>query len=172
MLKPLFSRRRSPGLLLLGLLALLLWGQCGALLFPGTTHQAATVTGWVKRTDSLRTSPATLYLTLYLRNNLSQPVWVREARGTLQFGGRAYPFAAPAALRDTLLYPWTEAARAVAIPLRLPADSVALLRAALRTERPLANEPLLRWQLWYSEKKHPNAPNQGRTRSYLPQLKN
>lgn len=163
--------RRPLGLLLLGLLALLLWGQCGALLFPGTTRQAATVTGWVKRTDSLRTSPATLYLTLNLRNDVSQRVWVREARGTLRFNGRAYPFVAPAALGDSLLHPWTEVTQAVAIPLPLPADSVALLRAALRTERPLVNEPLLQWQLWYSEKEHPNARIQGRTRAYLPQLK-
>jgi hypothetical protein len=162
---------RLPALLLLGLLALLLWGQCGALLFPGASHHFATVTGWVKRTDSLRSTPATLYLTLAVRNDFSQQIWVREAQGTLRFNGRAYPFTIPAALRDSLLYPWTEVTQAVAIPLRLPADSVALLRAALCTERPLVSEPQLQWQLWYSEKRRPNARYQGRTRSYLPVLK-
>jgi hypothetical protein len=159
--------RRSPGLLLLGLLALLLWGQCGALLF----HHAATVTGWVKRTDSLRTTPATLYLTLTVRNDLSQPIWVREARGTLRFNGRDYPLIAPDVLRDSLLYPWTEVTQAVVIPLPLPADSVALLRAALRTERKPTDEPQLQWQIQYSEKQYPNARDKGRTRSYLPLLK-
>jgi hypothetical protein len=163
--------RRPPALLLLSLLALLLWGQCGALLFPGTTRSPATVTGWVKSTDSLRTTPTVLYLTLNLRNDASQQVWVREARGTLRFNGRAYPFTMPPALRDSLLYPWTEATQALAIPLRLSADSVALLRAALRTERPLLNGLQLQWQLWYSEKEHPTTRKQGYTRTYLPQLK-
>jgi hypothetical protein len=58
------------------------------------------------------------------------------------------------------------------VPLRsLPADSVTLLRAALRTERRPANEPRLQWQIWYSEKQRPDARNQGRTGPYQPMLK-
>ena len=165
------SARRLPISLLLGLLALLLWGQCASLLFPDATRHPATLTGWVKSTDSLRTTPATLYLTLCLRNDLPQPVRVRQVHGTLLFGGHAYPFLSSAALRDTLLAPWTEATQAVTVPLRLSADSVALLRTALQTSHPADARPQLQWKIRYSDKKYPNARDQGRTSPYLPLLK-
>lgn len=167
------SARRLPALLLLGLLALLLWGQCASLLFPEATRHPASFTGWVASTDSLRTTPATLYLSLSLRNDLSHPVRMREVSGALFFNGRAHPFAAPAGLRDTLLYPWTQLTQVVEIPLRLPADSVALLRTALQANRPVLEYTglQLRWQIQYSDKQRPSARNQARTSPHLPSLK-
>ena len=162
--------RRSPGLLFLGLLALLLWGQCASLLFPGTTHEQVAVKGWVKSLDSLGAAPATMYLTLYLRNDLSQPVLVREMSGTLRYGGRMHPFSAPAALRDTLLYPWTELTQRVAIPLRLSADSLALLRTLLDTGYPADAAPSLRWQATYSPRQSPEVRHKARITPYLPLL--
>jgi hypothetical protein len=162
------SKRRGPVLLLLGLLALLLWGQCAALLFPGTTHGPVAVKGWVKSLDSLGTAPATIYLTLYLGNDLSQPVLVREVSGTLHYGGRAYPFSATAALRDTLLYPWTELLHPIAIPLHLSADSVALLQTTLHTGYPADAAPSLRWQATYSLQQSPTARHKAKITPYLP----
>jgi len=163
------TTRRLPALLLLGLLALLLWGQCGQL-FQGSTREPVCVVGWVKSVDSLGNAPATLYLTLYLRNNLSQPVLVREASGTLRYGGRAHPFATPHALRDTLLYPWTELTQPVAIPLHLSADSLALLRTSLDIGYPAEAAPILRWQAIYSPRQSPAVRRPARITPYLPLL--
>ncbi|MGI4762841.1 MAG: hypothetical protein ACRYF0_19170 [Janthinobacterium lividum] len=108
------------------------------------------VKGQIKSLDSLGTAPATLYLTLLLRNDLSQPVLVREVSGTLRYGGRAHAFSATAALRDTLLYPWTELTQLVAVPLHLPPDSLAQLRTVLQTGYPAENIPNIQWQAIYS----------------------
>jgi len=164
-------KRRSPTLLLLGLLALLLWGQCAALLFPGTMHQPAEFIGSVKRLDSLGTAPVALYLTLCLRNDLSQPTLVREVRGTIRYGSRAYTFTAPTALRDTFLFPWTELLQPVAVPLpHLAADSLALLRTLLETGYPAPGAPRLQWQVSYSLRESPGSRRKARTLSYLPLL--
>lgn len=164
------AARRLPTLLLLGLLALLLWGQCASLLFPGTTHEPGAVKGWVKSLDSLGTAPTTLYLTLHLGNDLSQPVLVREVSGTLHYGGRRHPFATPAALRDTLLYPWTELTYPVAIPLHLSADSLSLLRTLLDTGYPADVAPSLRWQAIYSPRQSPDTRRKAHITPYLPLL--
>jgi hypothetical protein len=164
------SKRRGPTLLLLGLLALLLWGQCASLLFPGTTHASVAVKGWVKSLDSLGTAPATMYLTLYLGNDFSQPVRVREVSGTLHYGGRAYPFSATTALRDTLLYPWTELTYPVAIPLHLSADSLALLQTTLQIGYPADAAPSIRWQAIYSFQQSPAARHKAKITPYLPLL--
>lgn len=165
------SRRREPTILLLGLLALLLWGQCASQLFPGTAHEPPTFRGWVKSLDSLRTTPATLYLTLSLRNDLSQPVQVRKVSGTLLYGSRAHPFSATAALRDTLVYPWTALTHSVAIPLHLAPDSLALLRTLLQTGYLATTSPRLRWQASYSLQQAPGTLHQVNVVPYLPLLK-
>jgi hypothetical protein len=161
---------RSPTLLLLGLLALLLWGQCAALLFPGTTHVPITVKGQVKSLDSLGTAPAALYLTLLVRNDLSQPVLVREVSGTLRYNGRAHPFSATAALRDTLLYPWTELTQPVAVALHLPPDSLAQLRTVLQTGYPATQIPDIQWQAIYSLREAPGARHKARITPYFSPL--
>ena len=160
---------RTPALLLLGLLALLLWGQCAALLAPGTRVSIA-VKGQVQSLDSLSTAPATLYLTLLLRNDLSQPILVREVRGTLRYGGRAHLFSAPAALRDSLLYPWTELTQPVAVALRLPPDSLAQLRTVLQTGYPAENIPDIQWQAIYSLREAPGGRHKARITPYFPPL--
>jgi len=165
--KPLFSLRRSPGLLLLGMLALLLWGQCASLLFP--TSQPG-LTGWVASTDSLRTAPATLYLHLSLRNTLRQTITLRRVDGALLFNGRAHPFSATAAWHHTPLARNAETTQAVAIRLRLPADSLALLRAALAAERPVGREPRLDWQAHYAIEESSNADLWVQPSGYLRQL--
>ena len=160
---------RAPTLLLLGLLALLLWGQCAALLAPGTRVPIA-VKGQIKSLDSLGTAPATLYLTLLLRNDLSQPILVREVRGTLRYGGRAHPFAAPAALRDSLLHPWTELTQPVAVALHLPPDSLAQLRTVLQTSYPAENIPDIQWQAVYALREAPGGRHKARITPYFPPL--
>jgi len=171
-LVPGIFKRRGPALLLLGLLALLLWGQCAALLFPGKAHQPAEFIGSVKRLDSLGTAPATLYLTLCLRNDLSQPALVQEVRGTIRYGGRTYPFAAPAALRDTFLFPWTELLQPIAVPLpHLAADSLALLRTLLETGYSAPSAPRLQWKISYALRQSPGSRHKARTLPYLPLLK-
>ena len=163
-------RWRSPTLLLLGLLALLLWGQCAALLFPGTTRVPIAVKGQLKSLDSLGTAPPRLYLTLLVRNDLSQPILVRELSGTVRYGGRAYPFSAPAALRDSLLYPWTELTQRVAVALRLPPDSLAQLRKVLQTGYPAESIPDIRWQAIYSLREAPGGRHKARITPYFSPL--
>ena len=164
--------RRSPGLLLLGLLALLLWGQCGSVLFPRTTGHEPALLGWVVSTDSLRnTAPATLYLSLGLRNTLHKTATLKEVDGALVFNGRTYPFSATAVLHHTPLAHEAKVTQAIAIPLRLPADSLALLRAALATEHMAGSGPRLAWRASYSVSQYPNGNLWGQTSGYLPLLK-
>ena len=111
-----------------------------------------------------------MYLTFFLRNDLSQPVLVREVSGALHYGGRMHPFSAPAARHDTLLYPWTELTQPVAIPLHLSADSLALLRTLLDTGYPAEAAPSLRWQAIYSPRQSPDVRRKARITPYLPLL--
>jgi hypothetical protein len=166
------SIRRLPGLLLLGLLALLLWGQCGSVLFPRTTRHEPALLGWVASTDSLRTTaPATLYLSLGLRNTLHKTATLKEVDGALVFNGRTYPFSATATLHHTPLAHEARVTQAIAIRLRLPADSLALLRAALATEHMAGSGPRLAWRASYSVSQYPNGNLWGQTSGYLPLLK-
>lgn len=164
------AARRLPTLLLLGLLALLLWGQC-ALLFPGAPTLPPALEGWVARTDSLRTAPGALFLTLRLHNTIQVPVTVQEVRGSLRFGNRNFPFSATAALRGRQLLVFEELTQAVAVPLPLPADSLALLRATLQPAPPDGpSRPTLRWQVRYTWAGARTSYTLGRTSSYLPPL--
>lgn len=161
---------RPPTLLLLGLLAMLLWGQCAALLFPGA-DSARELAGFVASTDSLRSAPATLYLTLGLRNNLRQPVVVYEVEGQLLFSGQAYPFSATAQLHHTPLAPGASLRQAVAIRVPLPADSLALLRQALQTDYLHGRDLQVEWQTSYATKQYPEARTLRNMQPYLPTLK-
>lgn len=164
------AARRLPTLLLLGLLALLLWGQC-ALLFPGTPTPPPTLEGLVAHTDSLRDAPSTLFLTLQLHNTIQVPVTVQEVRGSLRFGNRDFPFSATPALHGRQLLVFEALTQAVAVPLALRADSLALLRAALQpTAAGGLSRPTLRWQVRYTWVGARAPYALGRTSIYLPPL--
>ena len=123
-----------PALLLLGLLALLLWGQCA---FNVNEHgrYVPTVRVRVAR-DSLSEAtagqPARLYLTLVVTNHLPQPCRLDTAVGNVSFNKQYWNFVAgkgqglelPA--QGNRLLP-------VVVALVPPVDSLAAFRAALRT---------------------------------------
>ncbi len=165
--------RRLPVLLLLGLLALLLWGQC-ALLLPGSPTPPSTLEGSVKSTDSLRLTPPALLLTLRLRNTCAVPVTVQQVSGALRLGSRSFPFSATQALQGRQLLVFDELTQAVAIPLPLRADSLALMRALLHAgqlSQPGQQVRLgLVWQLRYTIGQDLSTSHAGRASSYLPPL--
>jgi hypothetical protein len=164
--------RRSPGLLLLGLLALLLWGQCG-LLFPGsTTAPGRVLVGYALSTDSLRTKvPATLYVTVLLRNELHRPVVLDTLEGNLRFNGRAFAFAGGAPLPGAPLAAGAKLRRHIAIPVPLPPDSLALLRQKLQTDHLLPTDPRLSWRVRYDTEAPPHSRTLRVMQPYLPLLK-
>lgn len=130
--------RRLPALLLLGLLALLLWGQC-ALNLNDNGRYVPTVTVRVAR-DSLspaaKGQPARLYLTLAFTNHLAQACRLDTAFGNVSFEKQYWNFVAARAhglelpaednLQRPVLLP-------VVIPLVPRVDSLAAFRTALRT---------------------------------------
>ncbi len=125
---------RLPALLLLGLLALLLWGQC-ALNINDHGRYVPTVSVRVTR-DSLgaatKGQPAQLYLTLAFTNHLPQAVRLDTALGNVSFNKQYWNFVATKAIsvelpaRGNRLIP-------VAISLTPPVDSLAAFQKALRT---------------------------------------
>lgn len=163
--KPLLSLRRAPAILLLGLLALLLWGQCGSAIYPRSDNQRlTTLHGEVTRTDSLRAAPpATLYLTLYFQNLTDQPIVVQEVSGALRYQGRAFPFQLPLAARQYIK-------QAVAISVPLPADSLLALRHALQAVHYQANAPHLDWQATFAYARSPTEHGTGSTSTHIPPL--
>ncbi|MVN77336.1 hypothetical protein GO988_13455 [Hymenobacter sp. HMF4947] len=84
MFTPRLPRPGSASLLLLGLVALLLWGQCGGRSGPDYAVR-------VVRVDSLRApfagAPPRLYLTLGLHNRERHDFTVESMRGVLVFRG-------------------------------------------------------------------------------------
>jgi len=140
--------RRSPGLLLLGLLALLLWGQC-SLTGSGRSTPAPNLFITVAQTDSLMAptsgQPALLYLTLRLTNTKSTPVALHAAHGELVYRQQhwAWSWQPPTALQVP-----DQSERRLPIAVRLlAADSLAQLRHALVTAEYL---PLLYIHARYS----------------------
>jgi hypothetical protein len=164
-------RRRGPALLLLGLLALLLWGQCG-LLFPISTPTYRVLAGYAHSTDSLRTkAPATLYITVVLRNDLSRPIVLDTLAGALRFNDRAFPFASSAPLPSAPLAAGAKLQRHLAIPVPLPPDSLALLRQKLQTDHLLPTDPHLSWRVRYDTEAPPHSLTLRVMQPYLPLLK-
>jgi hypothetical protein len=169
--KPLLSLRRAPAILLLGLLALLLWGQCG-LLFPSSTPSNRVLVGYALSTDSLRTKPpATLYVTVLLRNELRRPVVLDTLEGGLRFNGRAFPFASGAPLPSAPLAAGAKLRRQLAIPVPLPPDSLALLRQKLQTDYLVPTDPRLSWRVRYASEAAPHSRTLRVMQPYLPLLK-
>ncbi len=128
-------RRPAPAVLLgLGLLGLLLWGQCGLLkedqkIEPG-------VYAYVFQVDSLfapnANQPATLHMTLNLDNELGQPVRLKWVRGEVSFEGRHWPFSATAQLPDSVLVNHKRFLVPITFPIKTPPDSLEPVRAILR----------------------------------------
>lgn len=128
--------RRLPTLLLLGLLALLLWGQCAFSVTDSSPPPRELLVS-VASTDSLRaatpTQPATLYLTLTLYNNTPRDLFLLDLHGTLDYRNQSWAWQAGGGQLLALPVP-VQARRplAIGVPL-LPADSVAALQASLHT---------------------------------------
>jgi len=126
--------RYLPAPLLLGLLALLLWGQCAFRTNGGATP-APNLFITVAQTDSLSAAtpsrPAMLYLTLSLTNTTQKPMALHTAQGELVYRQQHWAWAwqptTPLEVPD-------QSERRLPIAVRLlPADSVAQLRHALTT---------------------------------------
>ncbi len=163
--------RHPPGLLLLGLLALLLWGQCG-LLYPSSRSSNRVLVGYALRTDSLRTkAPATLYVTVVLRNELRRPIVLDTLEGGLRFNGRVFPFASGAPLPSAPLAAGAKLRRHVIIPVPLPPDSLTLLLQKLQTDYLTPTDPLLNWRVRYDIEASPNSRTLRVMQPYLPLLK-
>jgi len=132
------SVRSLPALLLLGLLALLLWGQC-ALNLNEHGRNVPTVRVLVVR-DSLAPAtqgrPAQLHLTLALTNYLAQPCRLDTLFGNVSFGKQYWNFGVVQA-RGLVLSASDNHQQPLLLPVVLslvpPVDSLAAFRAALRT---------------------------------------
>ena len=141
--------RQSPATwLLLGLVALLLWGQCSFRTNGGSTP-APNLFITVAQTDSLSaptpSRPAVLYLLLSLTNTTLKPMAVHSAQGELVYRQQhwAWSWQPPTPLEVP-----DQSERRLPIAVRLlPADSVAQLRRALTTAEYL---PLLYIRARYS----------------------
>lgn len=164
------AHRPLPALLLLGLLALLLWGQCGLRIGGGHPALPTELLVEVKHTDRLvaasSTRPATLYLTLSIFNSTPQPVVLQQMHGQLIYREQHWPWTyEPASAADRLT---VSSQGNQLLPLTItitPPDSVAALRASLHTASYL---PLLTIKALYSrsdEAKDP--PRYLQTTSYL-----
>ncbi len=140
------------------------------MLYSGNAQPKHSLVGRVSSTDSLQISPTTLYLTLDLQNNLRQKVTVQEVDGVIQLLGRQFRFSATADLHDTPIPKDALCRSAVAIPLNVSADSLALLRAALATGSLSSNALRLAWRARYSTKRLPQAISDVRYYSSLPPL--
>ncbi|MGI4865562.1 MAG: hypothetical protein ACRYFZ_16695 [Janthinobacterium lividum] len=128
------SIHRLPALLLLGLLALLLWGQC-ALNINDHGRYVPTVSVRVTH-DSLSTAtkgqPARLYLTLLVTNHLEQTCRLDTALGNVSFDKQYWNFVAPK-VHGLELPPHGNRLIPVMLSLVPPVDSVVAFQKALRT---------------------------------------
>ncbi|MGI4832514.1 MAG: hypothetical protein ACRYFK_03535 [Janthinobacterium lividum] len=163
-------RRPLPTLLLLGLLALLLWGQCGLRIGGGRPALPTDLMVVVKSTDRLVAAstarPAALYLTLDVYNSTPLPVVLHGAQGQLVYRGQQWPWTyEPASAANR---PAVPAQGHQLLPLTIaitPPDSVAALRASLHTASYL---PLLTMEVVYSRSnKAEDPPRHLQTSSYL-----
>ncbi len=169
------SVRRAPTLLLLGLLALLLWGQC-ALNLNDNGHYVPTVRVRVVR-DSLAPAtperPARLYLTLACTNYLAQPGRLDTAYGNVSFGKQYWNFEV-ARVRGRVLP--AKGNRQQPVPLRLPVvvalvppvDSLVAFRAALRTGSRGNNSLRVFIRATYTTASEPDRQWPAEAASYLP----
>ena len=169
---PRAAARRLPALLVLGLLALLLWGQCGGGARPKSTRPAVGVD--ITSTDSLTSRPATLFLTVTVTNNTGRPVVLREASGTLQAETQDWPFTDSTQLRNQLVPARSERRFRLIIPLVAPpkgAHALAALQAALATGSREDNGLRMAWRVSYSGQRARQAPSETYYYSNLPPLK-
>jgi hypothetical protein len=166
-------RRPSATLLLLGLLALLLWGQC-ALNINDHGHYVPTVRVRVVR-DSLAPAtpgrPAQLYLTLALTNYLAQPCRLDTAYGNVSFKKQYWNFEAAGA-RGLTLPAADNRQQPVLLPVVValvpPVDSLAAFRAALRTGSRADNSLRVFVRATYTTGSEPDRQWTAEAGSYLP----
>jgi hypothetical protein len=165
--------RSAPALLLGGLLALLLWGQC-ALNLNDNGHYRPTVTVQVLR-DSLAPAakgrPAQLYLTLGFTSHLAQACRLDTTSGNVSFKKQYWNFVATTAhgleipANNILQQP---VALPVVIRLVPPVDSLAALRAALRTGSRPTNALRLYVKATYTTASEPDRHWPVEAATYLP----
>ena len=164
------ARRPLPILLLLGLLALLLWGQCGIRIGGGHPALPTELLVVVKHTDQLvaasPTRPAMLYLTLSIFNSTPQPIVLHQMHGQLIYREQQWPWTyEPASVADRLT---VSSQGYQLLPLTIaitPPDSVPALRASLHTASYL---PMLTIKAAYSRSdKVKDPPRYLQTTSYL-----
>jgi len=165
--------RSAPALLLGGLLALLLWGQC-AFNLNDHGHYLPTVTVDVLR-DSLapaaKDRPAQLYLTLGFTSHLPQACRLDTIVGNVSFNKQYWKFVAARAHgleipANNILQP--PVVLPVVIRLVPPVDSVAAFRAALRTGSRPTNALRLYVRATYTTASEPDRHWPVEARTYLP----
>jgi hypothetical protein len=162
-----------PALLRLGLLALLLWGQC-ALTLNEHGRYVPTVRVRVVR-DSLAPAaqgrPAQLHLTLALTNHLAQPCRLDTLFGNVSFRKQYWNFEVTQA-RGLVLPPKDNLQQPLLLPVVLslvpPVDSLAAFRAALRTGSRQDNSLRVFVRATYGTSNEPDRQWPAEASSYLP----
>jgi len=165
--------RSVPVLLLLGLLALLLWGQCAFSLNEHGRY-VPTVRVRVVR-DSLAPAaqgqPAQLHLTLALTNYLTQPCRLDTLFGNVSFRKQYWNFGVAQA-RGLVLPATDNRQQPVLLPVVLslvpPVDSLAAFRAALRTGSRQDNSLRVFVRATYGTSSEPDRQWPAEASSYLP----
>jgi hypothetical protein len=167
---PSLLRWFSPLLLLLGLVALLLWGQCSFSLYGSSPHVPSLSVAVAR--DSLSQpptgQPAQLHLVLAFSNDLKQACRLNVTEGEVSFEGRHWPFSATSQVRGLVLPPHSRRLVSVWIPVVLPADSLALLRATLLTGSTGGNSLRLSLRATYAITSAPDSTQAAETATYLP----
>lgn len=167
------SVRRLPALLLLGLLALLLWGQCAFHLNEHGRY-VPTVRVLVVR-DSLAPAtqgqPAQLHLTVALTNYLTHPCRLDTLFGNVSFRKQYWNFQVAQA-RGLVLPASDKLQRPLLLPVVLslvpPVDSLAAFQAALRTGSRHDNSLRVFLRATYGINSEPDRPWPAEASNYLP----
>lgn len=162
----------TPALLLLGLLALLVWGQC-SFSMNGSSKPRHDFGLGVASTDSLTTSPTsppTLYVTVNLINGMRSPQRVYAARGQLFFNSQHWSFLTTAGKGRNLVVPAGEQRPLQVAIVLVPYDSLRQLRTALAIGSNDENSLRLDLSVSHSEK-HDTRPSRGiQSQYFLPPL--
>lgn len=166
--RPASLRPPLPAALLLGLLALLLWGECGWSRGGKVAPALYANVAYVGRLSVAAGQPTTLPLALKLDNSLGQPCRLGGAWGEVSFEGRHWPVEAPGRVRNRVLAAGDTLIVPVVVTVVLATDSLASLRAMLQEGSTGGNSLRLALNVPYFAADAPQVARLAQSAVYLP----